>query len=291
MPQEAYMGLVNMTDMLKDAQQRHYAVGAFNIVNFQTARAVLESAERLNSPVILQTSVSTVEAIGQVPLIAFLRQLGSQVNVPVAIHLDHCTKLDFALQCADLGWTSVMVDFSKKSFVENMKNTKIAVDHCHAIGVSVEGELGAIFGVEDNIVVDEREASLADPDNSLEYCDATGIDAFAPAIGTAHGLYKGIPKVEFGLLKKISESIPCPAVVHGGTGLTADAFRECIQNGATKINISTAVKIAYCQAMAAYMQTHQNENNPLKLDAAAVKAVSDIVSEHMYIFGSALKAN
>lgn len=284
------MSIVNLADVMQPAAREGYAVAAFNIVNFQTAQAIIQAAEAIRSPLILQTSVSTVKAIGPEPLIHFLKDLAVNAKVPVAIHLDHCTDIDLALLCADLGWSSVMVDLSKLPFEENLRETARVAVYCHARGVSVEGELGAILGVEDQIVVSERDASLADPDLSVEYCRETKIDAFAPAIGTAHGLYKGVPKVEFDLLRTITERVECPTVVHGGTGLSDRAFRRCIENGASKINISTAVKIAWCQGMLSYLQAHSAENNPLKSDAAAMQAVAETAAAHMKLFGSENRA-
>lgn len=284
------MSIYNLADILKPAARDGYAVAAFNIVNFQTAQAIVQSAETIHSPLIIQTSVSTVKAIGIEPLIHFLYDLADKAAVPVAIHLDHCPDIDLALRCADLGWSSVMVDLSKRPFEENLRETARVVSYCHDLGVSVEGELGAILGVEDHIVVSERDASLADPVLSIEYCRETKIDAFAPAIGTAHGLYKGVPQVEFDLLRTIAASVACPTVVHGGTGLSDYAFRRCIENGAAKINISTAVKIAWSQSMLRYLQEHSEENNPLKSDAAAMKAVAETAIAHMKLFGSENKA-
>ena len=198
--------------------------------------------------------------------------------------------IDLALQCAGLGWSSIMFDQSKMSYKENMEKTRKMVRFCHDRDVSVEGELGAIAGTEGHIVVAEHEASLADPISSAEYCRETGIDAFAPAVGTAHGVYKGEPKVEFELLRAISDAVSCPTVIHGGTGLSDEAFRTLIRNGAAKINISTALKMAYYQAVYTYIQMHPNENDPLKLDTVAGSAVRDVFERHIRLFGSDGKA-
>lgn len=283
------MSLVNLADVLRPAARDGYAVAAFNIINFQSAQAIVRAAEAIRSPLILQTSVSTVKAIGAEPLIAFLRQMAESATVPVALHLDHCTDIDLALRGADLGWTSIMIDLSKQPFQDNLRETARVAAYCHARGVSVEGELGAIFGVEDHVVVSERDATLADPDYSEQYCRETGVDAFAPAVGTAHGLYKGTPKVEFDRLRSISDRVDCPTVIHGGTGLSDEAFRRCIANGAAKINISTALKIAWCQSQLRYLQEYAGENDPLASDAAAMTAVAEVAVSHMRLFGCAGK--
>jgi len=153
--------------------------------------------------------------------------------------------------------------------------------------VTVEGELGAIFGVEDGIEVDEGRQCLTDLDNVQGYLEATGIDAFAPAIGTAHGLYKRQPRIDYDLFQEINRISRCPLVVHGGTGLRPESFRRLIELGAAKINISTALKIAYCDAIRAYTAGHPEEANPLKLDGHTMAKVKEVIIEHISLFGSA----
>ncbi len=282
------MSYVNMAKLLSDAKAGGYAVGAFNIVNHLTAQAAVQKAEELSSPIILQTSVSTVKQIGPKELISFLRVLAEEASIPVAVHLDHCTDPEYVIRCLDLGWSSVMIDLSQAPFDRNLSETLRIVEYAKKKNATVEGELGAIIGVEDDIKV--RESALADPVKSLEYVSKTGIDAFAPAIGTAHGLYKGEPKIDFDLFKRLSSEIGCPLVVHGGTGLRPDVFARLIGMGASKINVSTAIKISYCQGMLAYTSEHPDENNPLKLDKYAMEKTKACVEEHIRMFGSAGRA-
>ena len=281
---------VNMKKILADAKQGGYAVGAFNIVNYLTAKAAIQAADEMSSPIIMQTSVSTVKAFEPEKLIKMLKPLAEDAAVPVAIHLDHCTDPELIIRCLDLGWSSVMIDMSKAPFETNVETTKRIVDYARKYDATTEGELGAIFGVEDDIKVDTREASLADPDDSLVYCQKTGISAFAPAIGTAHGLYTGVPKVDFARFEKIAHSMDIPMVVHGGTDLSTETFKRLIKIGAAKINISTAIKIAYCQGMYEYTKTHETENNPLKLDHFVLINTVQCVKDHIGIFGSAGRA-
>jgi len=280
------MSCVNMNEMLKDAQKHGYAVGAFNIVNYLTTEAVIKASEELRSPVILQTSTSTVKQIGLKPLIDMLIPMAEAASVPVAIHLDHCTDVEMVYKCIDAGWSSVMIDASKESFEKNIQITADVVKYAAAKNVSVEGELGAIVGVEDDIKVDDKDAMLADPVKSVQYVKETDIHAFAPAIGTAHGLYKGEPKVDFDRFKLIADTCNCPMVVHGGTGLSPEVFKKLIALGGAKINISTAIKIAYCGGMTEYTSTHSSENNPLKLDKFVLQKVKECTVEHIEIFGS-----
>jgi fructose-bisphosphate aldolase, class II len=284
------MSYVSMKEMLQDAKGAGYAVGAFNIVNHLTAQAAVRAASELRAPIILQTSVSTVRQIGAEELIAYLKTMAERADIPVAVHLDHCTDAALVRKCIDLGWSSVMIDKSKEAFETNLAETAAVVEYAEGHDVTVEGELGAIFGVEEEIVVAEGQSALADVDSSLRYVAETGIDAFAPAIGTAHGLYKGEPKVEFELFATLARNTSCPLVVHGGTGLAPDTFHRLIQLGAAKINVSTAIKIAYCGAMDRYTSEHPDENNPLKLDKAAFEATKTCVMEHVELFRCAGRA-
>lgn len=279
------MSYVNLAKLLSDARTGGYAVGAFNIVNHLTAQAAVQKAVELSSPIILQTSVSTAKQIGPKELISFLRELAEEAPIPVAVHLDHCTDPEYVIKCLDLGWSSVMLDLSQAPFEKNLSETQRIVEYAKGKNATVEGELGAIVGVEDDIKV--KESALADPEKSLEYVTKTGLDAFAPAIGTAHGLYKGEPKIDFDLFKRLASEISCPLVVHGGTGLSPDVFSRLIGMGAAKINVSTAIKISYCQGMLAYTSEHPTENNPLKLDKYAASKTKDCVEAHIRMFGSA----
>ncbi len=282
------MGYVNMAGLLSDARAGGYAVGAFNIVNHLTAQAAVQKAVELSSPIILQTSVPTVRQIGPKELISFLRVLAEEAPVPVAVHLDHCTDPDYVIRCLDLGWSSVMLDLSQAPFERNLSETRRIAAYAKRKNATVEGELGAIVGVEDEISVSR--STLADPVASLEYVAETGIDAFAPAIGTAHGLYRGEPNIDFDLFQRLSAEIPCPLVVHGGTGLRPDVFARLVSLGAAKINVSTAIKISYCQGMLAYMSGRPDENNPLKLDKYVMEQTKACVEEHIRMFGSAGRA-
>lgn len=281
---------VNLDKMLRSAGRDHFAVGAFNMVNYLTALAIVKAAEELRSPVIIQTSVATVKQIGVKETMRMIRGIVEDSAIPAAVHLDHCTDPDLVIKCIDLGWSSVMIDLSKASFEANIEITRDIVRYAANKNVSVEGELGAIFGVEDDIKVDDSEACLATPEASNEFVMRTGVSAFAPAIGTAHGLYKGEPKVEYGLFKSIADVVNCALVVHGGTGLSAEAFQRLIALGASKINVSTAVKIAYCQGTHSYLQEHPMQNNPLKLEKSVLENVKECVKEYMNVFGSTDKA-
>ena len=284
------MPLVNAIGMLEKAQADGYAVGAFNILSEITARAVVKACEQLRAPVILQTSPATVNQIGVPDLIGFLRSIADNAAIPVAVHLDHCKDLDLCRACIDAGWSSVMIDASHHTLAENISKTKEIVQYAQGKGISIEGELGAIGGVEDDISVSDEDAHLASVSDSVTYTKETGISLFAPAIGTAHGLYKGEPKIDFLRFEEIKSAVAMPLVIHGGTGLAPDVFKKLIKLGASKINISTAVKIAYLDGTKEFMSKNPDNANPLKLDAHIESCVKTMVHEHLDIFCTQDKA-
>lgn len=278
------MSYVNMEVILKDARKNHYAVGAFNIVNYLTAKAAVEAAEELGQPIIIQTSVKTVKAFGINEMMGFLKPIAENAKVDVAIHLDHSTDIQFTKACIDGGWSSVMYDGSQLSLEDNIRNTKEIVAYAKPKDVTVEGELGAIVGVEDDIVVIEGNHAHAKPADCRVYLKETGINAFAPAVGTAHGVYKGEINIDYDLFEEINNFSTCPLVLHGGTGLTDEMFHQLIALGAAKVNISTAIKIAYCQGMAIYSVKNPDQNDPLKLDAFTKQEVKNVVTKHIRFF-------
>lgn len=284
------MPYINIAPLLADAHQNHYAIPAFNILNEMTAKAIVQASADLRAPLILQTSVSTVKQIGPQRLIGFLKNLADLYPIPVCVHLDHCTDVQLAKQCIDLGWSSVMIDASRLPLEENIAVTRQIVEYAHARGVTVEGELGAISGVEDNISVSESDAHLASLEESIRFMRETQVDAFAPAVGTAHGLYKHEPRISFERFEEIAAQATAPLVVHGGTGLSDEVFRRFIELGAAKINISTAVKHAYCGAAHDFLSQYGPNPNPLKLDACVEENVKNVASGFIKLFGAAGKA-
>ncbi len=279
------MPLVNMTDMLKKAQAGHYAVGAFNILDYNSLKAVVRAAEDLSAPVIIQTSVKTVEFWGARTMAGWAREIAEPSHVPVAIHLDHCKSVDFVGECIEAGWTSVMIDASSKPFEENLLLSRRVVEMAKPAGVSVEAELGAIGGVEDDISVADDDARLANPDKAEQFCRELPLDCFAPAIGTAHGLYKGEPRLDFDRLRVIAERTGVPLALHGGTGLSEEVFRKCIGLGCAKVNISTQLKHIFIDSFNGYHAAHPGEYNPLKALGAQFEALKNGVKEYIALFG------
>jgi ketose-bisphosphate aldolase len=284
------MSLVPMADLLKDAQNRRYAVGAFNITDIASLQGVVHAAEEENSPAIIQTSASsTVKYYGYKALYEMIASVAAPAPVPIALHLDHCKDLEMVYACIDSGWTSVMYDGSSFPFAENLQNSQKAVDRAHRLGVSVEGEIGAVWGVEEDIQVEEHPDLLADPELAVRYARESGVDAFAPAIGTAHGLYKGEPKLDFDRLQCIVRQVDIPIVIHGGTGLSPETFRKLIGYGAAKINVSTQLKIGFFDGCKSYLASG-GKVEPVKLLQHIAKAETELVREFINIFGSNGKA-
>lgn len=285
------MSLVSLKSMLIRATEEGYAVGAFNILNHLTAKAVIDTCERLSSPVIIQMSVKTVKQIGIKPTVDTILPLLTNAKIPATLHLDHCTDYDFAKACIDAGFPSIMIDVSKKSLDENIQITKEIKAYGASKKVDIEGELGAIVGVEEDIMVADDDGRLADAASSKRYVAETGVDAFAPAIGTAHGLYKGEPVIDFERFAEIKTvTAGVPLVIHGGTGLANEVFKKLISMGGSKINISTAIKIAYLSSIKEFIGNNPNVSEPLQLDAFIVNAVSKTVEDHITLFESVGKA-
>jgi ketose-bisphosphate aldolase len=230
-------------------------------------------------------------------MVALYRALAEDAPVPVCLHLDHCEDMDLCKRCADAGYTNIMIDGSHHPIDENIRMTKEICDYCHAIGgVSVEGEVGTVSGVEDQIVVAEDEAQLCDPDISLRFVEETGVDLFAPAIGTAHGVYlTENPKIDFDRFKLIGQIVNgdkfrAPLIVHGGTGLKPEVVRQLVDLGGAKFNVSTDLKHSLIDATWQHLEQHRADYNPGKLDKAIKAAIKARVLYWIDLLGTAGKA-
>lgn len=284
------MSYVNVRQMLFKSRHERYAVGAFNIVDAMTAEAVVRAAEAKGAPAIIQTSAKTVKLYGCASLLATAKALAEKANVPIALHLDHCKDLDLIRSCVEAGWSSVMIDASSFPFEENIRMTKEVAEMAHPLDITVEGELGTIAGVEDDIYVKEQELHLANPEQALEYVSRTGVDVFAPAIGTAHGIYKGEPKIAFDLLGRIAREVKAAIAIHGGTGLSDEVFKKCISLGGAKINISTQIKHAFKDSLSEYFQKNPQVYEPVKILAYMRDKVQEVIESFIAKFGSEGKA-
>jgi len=291
------MAIVNAKEMLLKATKEKYSVGAFNITNIIQMEAVVEAAVEKKAPLIIQTSVTPSKFLKPRVLAAVFRTLAESAPIPICLHLDHCTDVDFCRTCADAGYTNIMIDASKQVYEENIRQTKEVADYCHRVGdISVEGELGTVSGVEDQIKVTEDEAALCDPETAMSFVEETGIDIFAPAIGTAHGIYKTAnPKLDFERLKKISDLFNAqeprvPLVIHGGTGLKPEVVKKLVSLGGSKFNVSTDLKHVLIDSTFEYISANREEYNPSKVDKAAKEAIIKRINYWIELLGCAGKA-
>jgi len=269
--------LVNTKEMLALAQKEGYAVPAFNIHNLETLQVVVEVAAKLGSPVIIAGTPSTFSYGGRDYLQALASVAAKKYNVPIALHLDHHESFNQIKESIDLGTKSVMIDASHLPYEENIDLVKEVVTYAHARGVTVEAELGRLGGQEDDLIVDDADAFYTDPDAAKDYVERTGVDSLAIAIGTAHGLYKAEPKLDIERLKKIRKVVDVPLVLHGASGVSEKAIRECIKEGICKVNIATELKIPFSNALRDYLIQHPEANDPRAYMVPAKAAMAKVV--------------
>jgi len=284
------MALVPVTDMLLQAERDGYAVGAFNANNMEIIQAIVQAAEKENSPVIMQASQGAIKYAGLDFLTGMVKIAAAASRIPVALHLDHGTDFDQLVKCIRSGFTSVMYDGSKLPLEENIAITKKVLEIARPIGVSVEAELGKIGGTEDDVHVSDREAMYTDPEEARYFVACTGVESLAIAIGTAHGQYKGEPQLDFERLKKIKELVKIPIVLHGSSGVPDESVRKAISLGVCKVNIDTNIREAFVWEMRRRMEENPGEIDPRKLLGPARDAAVEIIRDKMRVFGSAGKA-
>ncbi|AGB20158.1 class II fructose-1,6-bisphosphate aldolase [Thermoanaerobacterium thermosaccharolyticum] len=278
--------LVTGIELLKKANEEGYAVGAFNTSNLEITQAIVEAAEEMKSPAIIQVSEGGLKYAGIETISAIVRTLASRASVPIALHLDHGTDFNNVMKCLRNGWTSVMMDASKLPLEKNIEVTKNVVKIAHGMGVSVEAEIGKIGGTEDNVTVDEREAAMTDPDEAYKFAKETGVDYLAISIGTAHGPYKGEPKLDFDRLKKIKEMLKMPIVLHGASGVPEADIRKAVSLGVNKINIDTDLRQAFAARLRELLKEDEEVYDPRKILGPCKEAMKEVVKNKMRMFGS-----
>lgn len=284
------MALVAAAPLLARARREGYAVGAFNANNMEIVQAIVAAAEEERAPVILQASQGALKYAGLPYIWAMARVAAENARVPVAVHLDHGTDFTQVLQCLRVGFTSVMIDGSHLPLEENVALTRRVVEVAHPLGVSVEAELGRIGGAEDEISVSEREAFFTDPEEAAYFVRATGVDSLAVAIGTAHGRYRGEPRLDFPRLERIARLVDIPLVLHGSSGLPDEAVREAVRLGVAKVNIDTNIREAFVRGLTSALEANPEEIDPRKLLGPAREAMKATVREKIRLFGSSGKA-
>lgn len=279
--------LVTSRELLIDAQKNKYAVGAFNVENMEMVLAVLNAAENTRSPVIMQTTPGTVKYAGADMYFANISAAAKRSSVPVVCHLDHGNSFSMAVKAFHTGYTSIMIDGSKLPLEENIALTKSVVDVCHSgkINIPVEGELGRVGGKEDDLVNDDINP-YTDPDEAAEFVERTGCDSLAVGIGTAHGVYKGVPHINFDVLGKINAIVSIPLVLHGTSGVPDDQVIKCVSMGVCKVNYATDLRIAYTYGVKKYMQENPGVFDPKKYGAYGMEEVTRYVTGRMKVIGS-----
>jgi len=284
------MPLVSSLNLIKKAKEEKKAIPAFNIHNLETIQAVIEGAYELKSPVIIQTTPGTLKHAGIEYIAAIVKEASNKYKIPIALHMDHCPSFDTIVSCIKNGYTSVMIDGSHLEYNDNVKLVKSVVKMAHAVGVQVEGEIGKIGGVEDDMFVNEADASFTIPEEAKKFVEDTGVDTLAVAIGTAHGMYKGEPKLDFDRIKAINNLINVPLVLHGASGVPGESIKKAIQLGMAKINIATELKNPMVSAIKNVI-SNPYENDPRHYMGAAREAVKNVVKNKIRLCNTVGFAN
>ena len=282
------MSFVTTEQMLYKADKEGYAVGAFNVENMEMVMAVIKACEETNAPAILQTTPSTVKYAGLDMYYANVAAAAKRARVPIALHLDHGNSFELAMQALHTGYTSIMIDGSKLVLEENIALSKRVADVCRACGIPVEAELGKVGGKEDDMSCDDP--GYTDPDDAVRFVNETGVTSLAVAIGTAHGIYKGEPKLDVERLSEIRKVVSIPLVLHGASGVPDEAVKDCIRRGISKVNFATELRIAFSDGIKEYLAKDPEVFDPKKYCALGSEKVTALVKEKIAVCGSAGKA-
>lgn len=276
--------IVTLNEVLKDAQKNRYAVGLFNAINLEMARGIISAAEKLNSPVIIGTAEVLLKFTPLQELSYFLIPMAQKAKVPVVVHFDHGLTGEKVIEAMRCGFSSVMYDCSTKSYEENIRETAEMTKIARIFGASIEAELGHVGANKDK---QEDSCPFTDPEEAAQFCEKTGVDALAVAIGTAHGAYKEKPKLDLERLDKIAHAVDTPLVLHGGSGLSDEDFKACIKRGICKVNIFTDVNCAASRSVF----NHFEEGKGMSLIVnEQVKDIQAAAEEKIKIFGSENRA-
>ena len=295
------MPLVTSTKMFKDAYENGYAIGAFNVNNMEIVQGITEAAKELDAPLILQVSAGARKYAKHTYLMKLIEAALEDTGLPICVHLDHGEDFEICKQVIDGGFTSVMIDGSKHSFKENIRLTKQVVDYAHERGVVVEGELGKLAGIEDNINVSDKDSAFTDPDEVEEFVKETGVDSLAIAIGTSHGAFKfkGEPRLRFDILEEVQKRLPgFPIVLHGASsvipefvelinkyggempgaqGVPEEMLRQAASMAVCKINIDSDLRLAMTAAVREHFHNNPADFDPRKYLAPARDYIKKLV--------------
>lgn len=305
--------LVNLNKILPDARKHGYAVGAFNTSNLEITQAIISASEALRSPVIVATSEKAIRYAGIENISEMVIGMAERAKIPVVLHLDHGTSYELCRECIEHGYTSVMIDASHLPFKENVKLTKKVARWAYPKRVTVEAEIGRLAGIEDDLVVKEKDALYTDPHEAKRFAEETECDALAVAVGTSHGAYKfkGKPKLRIDILKQIAGLISIPLVLHGASGVKTkwinrvnkyggtlthargvpdELIRRAVKSGISKINTDTDLRIAFTAGVREYLVNNTADFDPRKIVGLARACISEVVKDRINVFGSGRRA-
>jgi fructose-bisphosphate aldolase, class II len=280
--------LAHIKQLIEEGEKKHYAIGAFNVHNFESILGVAQAAVRSKSPAIIQVSEGAIEYMGLKPITHIVSTVAKNIAapVPIALHLDHGKSFDSVFECIRAGFSSVHIDASNLPLDENIALTKQVVEIAHQKNVWVQGEVGSMIGGHGKTGGRIDGIPIAEVDDVVRFVSETGVDTIAAAIGTAHGVYEN-EDIDIELLKKIKARTKKPFVLHGGSGVEIEKIKAAIKNGVNIINIGTDIKVAFSSTLKKVCLENKDENDPRHLLKPTIKAVEDVVSENMELFGSA----
>jgi fructose-bisphosphate aldolase, class II len=284
--------LVHIKDLFKnkEAVVGHFAYPAFNTQNLEVTKGLIQAAEEMNAPIIIDVSEGAIKYAGLTTIYEIMATQAIAAKVPVALHMDHGKDMEQLKRGIELGFSSVMLDHSSMSFSENVRDTKEMVEFAHAEGAWVQGEIGKIRGTEDWVSVSDAEALLTDPEEALKYYKQTGVDTLASSVGTIHGIVKmrgGVTaQVDTKRIGQIYEKVGIPLVLHGASGVDENVIKESIKNGIAIINIDTEIRLAYSEALRKSLVDQPQEIDPRNIMKPVIEAVKQAAMKKLVQFGT-----
>ena len=281
------MSYISGKILLEHAAENHYAVGAFSVHNAETVKAILAAAEKEKAPVILMVGQKVIQYMGLEHMKEIVDSLVKEASVPVCVHLDHSRTFEQNVQAIHAGFQSVMFDGSQLPYEENVEITRSIARIAHSLGLGMEGEIGKIGGTEDDISVEEKNAMLTTADEAVQFSQASGVDYLAVSIGTAHGVYKVEPKLNFERLEEIVEAVQKPIVLHGGSGVPDEQVQQAIARGVAKVNVDTELRQAFTAGLREALSANPEEIHPANYLTEAMKRMEEKTAEKIRLFGSA----
>ncbi|MFI3207046.1 MAG: class II fructose-bisphosphate aldolase [Clostridia bacterium] len=282
------MPLVTSKEMLTKAQEGGYAIGAFNAENMEMVKAIIEAAAEINAPVIIQTTPSTVRYISLATAKAMVEAEANKVSIPVAIHLDHGSSYELAMEALEAGYTSIMIDGSKLPLDENIAITKKVVDVCKEKEIPVEGELGQVGGKEDDTECEN--AGYTIPSEAVEFEKETNLSIMAVGVGTAHGFYAETPVLNKELITELKGLVSAPMVLHGASGISDEDVKDCIARGICKVNFATELRVAYSDGVKETLAAKPETFDPKTYGKAGMEKVKELVKNRIIVCGCNEKA-